>query len=79
MAPEKLLDFWTVSKGIIPQGQGCCSRSDSAKWCKMKTHHPSDFVTNSYVESSGTHLVKSHESLSRVIDSHFNNESLGLL
>ena len=67
------------SVGVIAEGQGCASRSDSAKWYKMKTHHPSDFVTNSYVESSGTHLVKSHESLSRAIDSHFNNESLGLL
>ena len=57
--------------GIIADGQGCSSRSDSAKWCKMKGHYPSDFVTSSYVESSGTHLVKNHESMSRAIESQF--------
>ena len=57
--------------GIIAEGQGCSSRSDSTKWCKMKGHYPSDFVTNKYVESSGTHLVKNPESLSRAIESQF--------
>ena len=90
LSPEKLTNnepfshqrnHWISGElvGIIPEGQGCSSRSDRAKWCKMKSHHPSDFVTNSYVESSGTHLVNNHEFPSRAIDSHFNNESLGLL
>ena len=90
LSPEKVTynePFWHQKNhwisgelvGIIADGQGCSSRSDSTKWCKMKTSPPSDFVTNSYVESSGTHLVKSLESLYRAIDSHFNNESLGLL
>ena len=71
--PEPLTPILATSPWVF------CNHTDSAKWCKMKGHYPSDFVTNSYVESSGTHLVKSHEFLSRAIDSHFNNESLGLL
>ena len=82
LSPEKLTNnepfshqrnHWISGElvGIIAEGQGCSIRSDSRKWCKMKTVHPSDFVTNSYVESSGTHLVKNHESMSRAIESQF--------
>ncbi|CAH3015392.1 unnamed protein product, partial [Porites evermanni] len=57
LSPEKLTNnepflnqenHWISGElvGIIAEGQGCSSRSDSTKCCKMKGHYPSDFVTN---------------------------------